>query len=77
MPLAVLVAPVAQQSDASIQVTALMMLAGVDGLGLGVTVQAEPSQCSARVVDGLPLASMVDPIARQFDVPVQVTEDRY
>ena len=47
--------------DASTQVTALRTFAGVEGSGLGVVVQVEPSQCSTRVVDGLPLASMVGP----------------
>ena len=77
LPEAESVEPVAQQCEASRHVTALRTFAGVEGSGLGVVVQTEPSQCSTRVVDGLPLASMSDPTAQQSEEPVQVTELRY
>ena len=69
--------PVAQQSEAATQVTAVSRSSGVVGSGLGVVVQAEPFQCSTSVVDGRPSASMVAPTAQQFDEPVQVTALRY
>ena len=73
-PLAASVAPVAQQSDGSMQETAVRMLAGVDGSRLGIVVHVEPSQWSTSEAEGLPLASMVLPTAQQLEDSVQVTE---
>jgi hypothetical protein len=72
--LAALVAPVAQQSVASTQVTADRRSAGVVGAGLGVVDQAEPFHWSTSVVDALPLESVVVPTAQQSEALTQVTE---
>ena len=73
-PLAALVAPVAQQAEASTHVTEVRILADVSGSRLGVVVHVEPSQCSTREEDGFPLASMVAPTAQQLEESVHVTE---
>ena len=72
-PLASLVAPVAQQLDASRHVTVVRMLAGVDGSRLGVVLHVDPFQWSTSEEEGFPLASMVVPTAQQLDDSVQVT----
>ena len=69
--------PVAQQSEAAIQVTAVRVLPEAAGLGLEVVVHPDPFHRSMSVVVGLPVASMVDPTAQQSDGPAQLTPDRY
>jgi hypothetical protein len=73
-PLPAWVAPVAQQSVASTQVTVDRRLAGVVGAGLGVVDQAEPFHSSTKVVSGLPLTSVVVPTAQQVEEFTQATE---
>ena len=71
------VTPVAQQFEALTQVTPVSAWDGVAGSGLGTVDQDDPSQWSARVPDGLPAASMVEPTAQQSEEPAHVTALRY